>query len=76
MLGDRQLKIYKSHYSQEGFTAPAAVVDTDHSSYLRFGASDGWVYADEVQIEGKKRMAVGDFLRGYRSLQVVFESGC
>lgn len=69
MLGDKQLKIYKSHYTLEGFTAPAAAVDTDHSSYLRFGASDGWVYADEVQIEGKKRMPVADFLRGYRNIQ-------
>jgi methionyl-tRNA formyltransferase len=65
-LGDKQLKIYKTHYTQETFSAAPGSADTDNSSYMRFAARDGWVYADEVQIEGKKRMKVGDFLRGYR----------
>jgi methionyl-tRNA formyltransferase len=27
---------------------------------------DGWLYVKELQLEGKKRMLVEDFLRGYR----------
>lgn len=39
---------------------------TDNKSYLHFRATDGWLSVEELQIEGKKRMAVGDFLRGYK----------
>jgi methionyl-tRNA formyltransferase len=33
---------------------------------LRFATADGWLYIKELQLEGKKRMVVEDFLRGYR----------
>jgi methionyl-tRNA formyltransferase len=66
MLGDKQLKTYKTHYTTENHGITPGTPDTDQSTYLRFAASDGWVYADELQQEGKKRMAVADFLRGYR----------
>jgi methionyl-tRNA formyltransferase len=40
--------------------------ETDHKTYLRFAASDGYVYANNVQAEGKKRMSIEQFLRGFR----------
>ena len=40
--------------------------DTDGKSYLRFAAADGFIRVTELQLEGKKKMPVGDFLRGYR----------
>lgn len=39
---------------------------TDGKSYLHFRTADNWLSVEELQIEGKKRMAVGDFLRGYK----------
>lgn len=66
MLKDKQLKIYASHIGLADHGKEAGTVDTDNSTYLRFAASDGWVYADELQLEGKKRMQVTDFLCGYR----------
>jgi methionyl-tRNA formyltransferase len=33
---------------------------------LRFAASDGYINPTEVQLEGKKRMNIEDFVRGYR----------
>lgn len=38
--------------------------DTDNKNYLYFKTSDGWISIDELQPEGKKRMGVGEFLRG------------
>jgi len=63
MLNDKTLKIYSSDYRAEPISIPA---DTDNSTYMRFAAADGWLYIDELQLEGKKRMDVADFLRGYR----------
>lgn len=37
---------------------------TDNKNYLYFRTSDGWVSVEELQPEGKKRMGVGEFLRG------------
>ena len=66
MLNDKTLKIYSSDYRAEPISIPAGIMDTDNSTYMRFAAADGWLYIDELQLEGKKRMDVADFLRGYR----------
>jgi methionyl-tRNA formyltransferase len=29
-------------------------------------AADGWLYLEDLQQEGKKRMPVAEFLRGFR----------
>jgi methionyl-tRNA formyltransferase len=40
--------------------------ETDGKTYLRFAAADGYLDVTELQLEGKKRMDVEDFLRGYK----------
>jgi methionyl-tRNA formyltransferase len=40
--------------------------ETDGKTYLRFAGADGFIKVTDLQLEGKKRMSVGDFLRGYR----------
>ena len=45
-------------------------VDTDGRSYLFFGCGDGSIEVLFLQLEGKKRMAITEFLKGYR-----FEEG-
>ncbi len=67
VLNNKTVKIYSSHITQEPIQATYGTRQTDHSTYLRFAASDGWVYIDDLQLEGKKRMKVVEFLRGYRS---------
>jgi methionyl-tRNA formyltransferase len=66
MLGDKFLKIYKSHYEQVAHGKEIGSHETDNKTYFRFAASDGWLYADDIQQEGKKRMDVKSFLAGYR----------
>ena len=38
---------------------------SDGKSYLRIACKGGYILADEVQMEGKRRMGVKDFLNGY-----------
>ena len=66
VLQDKVLKIYKSHSEKGQSTVAIGTYDTDRKTYLRYAASDGWVYVDEMQLQGKKRMLVVDFLRGFR----------
>ena len=37
---------------------------TDHKTRLLVRTQDGWLSVTELQAEGKRRMAIGDFLRG------------
>ncbi len=66
MLQDKFLKIYRSHVELTDELPASGTIDTDGKTYFRFAAKDGWLYADEIQQEGKKKMAIADFLRGYR----------
>jgi len=66
MLHGKTLKIFRSKPLTAGTGVPAGTPESDGKTYLRFAAADGWLDVLELQVEGKKRMGVGDFLRGYR----------
>jgi len=66
-LSGKQIKIYKVHYKQDAHQMPQGTHETDNATYLRFAAKDGWIYIDELQMEGKKKLPIQDFLRGYRN---------
>ena len=65
-LNEKMLKIYKATVEEKSVSVAAGKFESDGKTYLRFAAVDGWVYVKELQLEGKKRMLVEDFLRGYR----------
>ena len=44
---------------------PGTIV-SDGKSYLRVATGDGWFEVTDLQLAGKKRMSVADFLRGFR----------
>ena len=66
MLENKKLKIYKAERSIEKLSTTAGNFETDGKSYLRFACSNGYLNITDLQLEGKKRMDVKDFLRGYR----------
>jgi methionyl-tRNA formyltransferase len=39
---------------------------TDHKTYLRIAADGGLLEVSELQLQGKKKMGTGEFLRGYK----------
>lgn len=67
VLGDRSIKVFASDYIIDNHTAAPGSFDTDHATYLRFAAPGGWLYIKELQQEGKKRMDIVSFLRGYHN---------
>lgn len=66
-LDGKLLKIYKASYKIADTHHTAGEYITDGKSFLQFAAADGWVQIVELQLEGKKRMEVGAFLRGHRT---------
>jgi methionyl-tRNA formyltransferase len=65
-LNGKMLKVFKAKYELTTVQIAPGSFETDGKSYLRFAANDGWVYIEELQLEGKKKMKIEDFLRGYR----------
>lgn len=59
------LKIYETDkiFAEHSFE-PGAVV-TDKKTYFRIAVTDGYINIRSLQLAGKKRMGVADFLRGY-----------
>jgi methionyl-tRNA formyltransferase len=65
-LDDKLLKIYRAEKEITIPTHTPGETDTDRKTYLRFAAADGYIHVKEIQLEGKKKMPVEDFLRGYK----------
>ena len=65
-LNGKVLKIYGSELqADEPAIQPGAFL-TDNKTYLKFAAKDGFISLTDIQLEGKKRMGIEDFLRGMR----------
>jgi len=65
-LHGKVLKIYRSAKEIKSHSTAVGSVESDGKSYLKFACSDGYIHVTDLQLEGKKRMPVADFLRGYR----------
>jgi methionyl-tRNA formyltransferase len=65
-LDGKLLKIYRSEKEIASHTYAPGKIFTDHTTYLKFSCADGYTHLLDLQLEGKKRMLVADFLRGYR----------
>jgi methionyl-tRNA formyltransferase len=65
-LNGKTLKIYRADYQEtEPGVQPGGFL-TDNKSHLKFAAKDGFISVTDVQMEGKKRMEIAEFLRGVR----------
>jgi methionyl-tRNA formyltransferase len=65
-LGDKTLKVFKGEKEHAPPTSTPGGWETDRKTYLKFACSDGYIHVKDIQLEGKKRMGIEDFLRGYR----------
>lgn len=65
-LGDKTIKIFRGEKELSLPTSKPGRWESDGKTYLKFAAKDGYVLLKDVQLEGKKRMLIEDFLRGYR----------
>ena len=65
-LNGKKLKIYSSNKEKRAIEKVPGEWDTDKSTFLRFVGKDGFISINELQLEGKKKMSVQEFLRGYR----------
>ena len=65
-------KVFATHYEECAMSVAPGTMRTDGKTFIAVAAADGWVYLDELQLAGKKRMAVKDLLLGWRYHNVNF----
>lgn len=65
-LNGKKLKIYKVEKVNKVPAIAAGEFETDGKQFLQFACANGYVSVTDLQLEGKKRMEIKDFLRGYR----------
>lgn len=66
-LKEKKLKIFNAEKEIKEIKEDAGNLITDNKTFLKFTCNNGYISVKELQIEGKKKMKVADFLRGWRN---------
>ena len=64
---EQTLKVYATEKEFCFVTDPVGTVKTDGKTFMKVALCNGYLYFRQVQISGKKRMDIEEFLRGYHS---------
>jgi methionyl-tRNA formyltransferase len=71
-LHNKVLKIFFGKKEISGHSFENGSVRSDGKTFLKFACSKGFIHVTDLQLEGKRRMKVEDFLRGYRMEGTIF----
>jgi methionyl-tRNA formyltransferase len=61
-----EVKIYYADLA-DGPEMPPGTIDCDGKNYLKVACGNGWLEITDLQLAGKKRMLVAEFLRGFHA---------
>ena len=65
-INQKTLKIFKAEIDGNASNAQPGEYQTDGKTYLKFACEDAFISVTDIQMEGKKRMKIDEFLRGVR----------
>ncbi|HEY6915542.1 MAG TPA: methionyl-tRNA formyltransferase, partial [Paludibacter sp.] len=60
------LKVYETEKEFEKHNLAVGTIVTDEKKFAKIALKDGFIALKSVQAPGKKRMEIGEFLRGMR----------
>jgi methionyl-tRNA formyltransferase len=66
IINEKIMKVYKAKKEVCFPKGTEGDYETDGKTFLKFACTNGYVHLLEVQLEGKKRMKIEEFLRGYK----------
>lgn len=66
ILNEKMLKIFRAKKEVTFPSVPEGEYETDGRTYLKFACTNGYLHLLDIQMEGKKKMTIEEFLRGYR----------
>lgn len=65
-IAGTQWKVFTSTPIITAHASEPGTIVSDHKTYLHIACADGFIQIHSLQAEGKKRMEIEEFLRGYR----------
>jgi len=65
-LNDKILKVFGAEYELATSSEEPGEFFSDNRTFLKVSATNGFIHLTDVQLEGKKRMGIEEFLRGVR----------
>lgn len=68
-----QVKIFSAYFKATATPTTPGTISTDEKEYIEATCTDGRIRLGDIQAEGKKRMSVTEFLRGFQHKPVGFE---
>lgn len=66
LLDGKTLKIFRAEKDTTAPLVPPGKYESDGKRFLRYAGKDGYIEIKDLQVEGRKRMQVEAFLRGYK----------
>ena len=66
VINEKMLRIFRTKKEVVFPRSTEGDYETDGKTYLKYACANGYIHLLEVQLEGKKRMSIEEFLRGYR----------
>lgn len=63
---DMSLKVFAVDFEPSKGVTETGKVFTDNKTFIKISCADGYIQLLDIQLEGKKRMGVVDFLRGVK----------
>jgi len=66
-LNNKSLKVFKGFKENISHSKNIGSITTDHKTFLKIAVDGGFFQIEELQLEGKKRMKITDFLRGFQN---------
>jgi methionyl-tRNA formyltransferase len=68
-INDKLLKIFRTSKHIKTHDKTPGILESDNKTFLRFWCLNGFVEVLEMQLEGKRKMSVEEFLRGNKLIQ-------
>ena len=62
------MKIFCGKFEEMQHNEPVGKITSDGKSYLKVFVRNGTISLDDIQLAGKKRMPIADFLRGFKDI--------
>lgn len=62
-------KIYRTKIEEVAHAHLNGTLLSDDKSYLKVAVADGFLFIEDIQISGKKRMSVSEFLNGFKEIK-------
>jgi len=62
------IKIFQTEIIRKQHSCPVGKIISDNKTYIKISAKNGFVYLKSLQLAGKKKLQVEDFLKGFHNI--------